>query len=430
MQISISGNRFWRASGSRVPGGRASRANDLLTLSPSDRMLVRQILFERPFGGNAIAPPLLQAREWNAVARAGREHGLVPILYDSLVRGDGLDRLPPDVAESLSQVSFRTGLANWLAFAGLEQILSWFEREQIPAVLLKGAALAHTVYADPGLRPMADLDVLVPQAAFPRARAIMIEHNYEPILESGDGFDWHFAHSQGFSGRGARPILVELHWHLFGLPYYRERVPIEWFWNRTRTVCLGKRMAHVFSPEAQVVHLAAHLVLHHHRRPLVWSYDLALVLSQWREQIRWEQVIESAGAFGLSEVLCSALALVEQVWGVSTPEHAWTLLDAQVSLRERLLSAAITAERVEARDVWDGLQMPGLRSKLGYFRQVLFPGVEYMRTRYHIADPRWVPLYYLARLGRGAYLFFRSGLSMTRNVARVLARSWLQDRAR
>src|SRR5512143_2911179 len=98
MQISISGNRFWRASGSKVLGDRASRENDLLTLSPSDRMLVRQILFERPFSGNAITPPLLQAREWNAVARAGREHGLVPILYDSLVRGEELDRLPPDGA--------------------------------------------------------------------------------------------------------------------------------------------------------------------------------------------------------------------------------------------------------------------------------------------------------------------------------------------
>lgn len=429
MHISLSGKRLWRDKAATA-GERPGRANGLLTLSPTERMLVQQILFARESNRNAATLPLLQVGEWGAVVQAAREHGLVPLLYDSLIRRENLDGLSPDVVESLRESSFRTGLANWLAFEELGRLLTLLERGQIPVVLLKGAALAHTVYADPALRPMADLDVLVPYTAFPRARAIMIEQNYAPILESGDDFDWHFAHAQGFSGRGKQPMLVELHWHIFGLPYYRERIPIEWFWSRTMPARLGERTVQVFSPQAQVLHLAAHLALQHQQRPLVWSYDLALVLSHWRDQIPWEQMIDSAGAFELSEVLRSALALVEQVWDVTVPSHAWELLGVHGSVRERLLSAALTADRVEARDVWDGFQMPGLKGKLGYFRQVLFPGIDYMRTRYHIADARWVPLYYLARLGKGAMLFFQSGFSMASNVARVLARSWGHDRAR
>jgi hypothetical protein len=429
MHISISGKNFWRAI-SATAGERPERANGLLTLSPTEQMLVQQILSARASNGNAVTLPLLQTGEWQAVVRSGREHGLVPVLYDSLSRRESFAGMPPDVMEFLRQSSFRTGLANWLAFQQLGQLLALFERDRIPVVLLKGAALAHTVYADPGLRPMADLDVLVPYAAFPRARAILIEQNYAPILESGDGFDWHFAHAQGFEGRGRQPRLVELHWHLFGLPYYRERVPIEWFWSRTMSARLGERTVRVFSPEAQVLHLAAHLALQHQQRPLVWTFDLALVLSHWRDQIQWQSLIDSARAFELSEVLRSALADVEQVWGATIPDHAWKLLGAHVSLHERLLSAAVTADRVEARDVWDGLLMPGWKGKLGYFRQVLFPGVEYMRTRYHIADMRWVPLYYLARLGKGVLLFLQSGFSMAANVARVLLRSWRQGRAR
>jgi hypothetical protein len=423
----MSGKRFWRAK-LAMAGERPSRANNLLTFSPTEHLLVQQILSARASNGNEAPSPLLRDGEWQALFQAAREHGLVPLLFDSLIKRASLDNLPPDVMESLHQSSFRTGLANWLAFEELRQLLTLFEREQIPVVLLKGAALAHTVYADPGLRPMADLDVLVPQATFLRARAILIGRNYEPILESGDDFNWQFAHAQGFTDRGKQRTLVELHWHLFTLPYYRERIPIEWFWSRTIPARLGEKTVQVFSPEAQVLHLAAHLALQHQHRPLVWSYDLALVFSHWRDQIHWEQMIDSAGAFELSEVLRSALAIVEQVWDVTIPSHAWDLLSEHGSMRERLLSAVLTADRVEARDVWDGLQMAGLKGKVGYFRQVLFPGAEYMRTRYRIADTRWMPLYYLARLGKGAILFFRSAFSMTINVARVLARSWRNGR--
>src|SRR5512142_778614 len=109
MHISMPGNRFWRAK-LAMAGERTSRENNLVRLSPTEHLLVQQILSARASNGNEAPSPLLRYGEWQALFQAGREHGLVPLLFDSLIRRANLDSLPPDVMESLHQSSFRTGL--------------------------------------------------------------------------------------------------------------------------------------------------------------------------------------------------------------------------------------------------------------------------------------------------------------------------------
>ena len=50
------------------------------------------------------------------------------------------------------------------------QVQTALAEANIPAMWIKGSALAHTIYPKPSLRPMCDLDVLVPydrrEAAF------------------------------------------------------------------------------------------------------------------------------------------------------------------------------------------------------------------------------------------------------------------------
>ena len=53
------------------------------------------------------------------------------------------------------------------------EILGEFDRLSIDALVLKGAALAWMIYPSPGLRPMVDLDVLVPRARAGEAQAAL-----------------------------------------------------------------------------------------------------------------------------------------------------------------------------------------------------------------------------------------------------------------
>ncbi len=414
-QVASDANAFHQAN--MIPN-----SNDIRVFS-SERVLTQLIRAAFPFDDTEVTAPIIRADEWNAVAAVAWQNNCAPLLYAALLQNDSADQPPSAIVETLQSAYHQTKIANWVAFREISELLVLFERAQIPAVLLKGAALAKTVYPAMALRPMGDVDILIRRDDARRVSAILIERGFATTLEPTENFYSRFSYDQAFERRGIFPLMIETHWHLFSLPYYRERIPIEWFWQRTMPIRVNDQPTRAFTPEAQIMHLAAHAVLHHQGHNLLASFDLALVLARYREQINWDDVIESARAFGLSHILQSNLARVRDAWGVSVPDEVFVRLTRSSNVRERILFAINTSSRVEARDVWDGMNLPDDKSRLLYAWHTLFPSREYMRQRYGITDARAIPLHYAQRLARGVGMFVHSAAAMAGNVVKVFARS-------
>lgn len=389
----------------------------------SERLLTQLIRAAFPFDDAEVAAPTIRSDDWDAVVSVAWQNNCAPLLYAALLQNDCADKLPSAIVEMLQTAYHRTKIANWVAFREINELLVIFEREKIPAVLLKGAALAKTLYPYIAMRPMGDVDILIRRDDAPRVGDILTARGFATTLEPTDDFYTRFSYDQAFERVGKFPMMLEAHWHLFSLPYYRERIPIEWFWQRTMPARVGDQPARVFAPEAQIMHLAAHAVLHHQGHNLLASYDLALVLAHFREQINWDDVIESARAFGLSHILQSNLARVRDAWGLSVPDDVCARLARSAGVRERILFAINTSSRVEARDLWDGMNLPDGKSRWLYFWHTFFPSREYMRQRYGITDAREIPLHYARRLGRGVGMFVRSVAAMAGNVVKMLVRA-------
>lgn len=196
---------------------------------------------------------------------------------------------------------------------------------------------------------------------------------------------------------------------------------MDWFWQRTREIRVNGQTALAFSVEAQLIYLMSHLVIHHKGEGLRWSYDLALLLSRYRDQMDWDEVIGATHRFGLSQALQRTLQDISEVWGVFVPPDARGILErSQPSIGERLSFAVFTARHVDARTLWDALSMPSFREKLAYLRHTLWPSKAYMQTRYGITDARLVPLYYCWRLAKGLRMFVRSVGSIAGNSVGIL----------
>lgn len=357
---------------------------------------------------------------WHALADTAQRHGLAPLLYGALKANGRQNELPASALEYLRAAYLRTSVANWLAYQELGRLLELFDREQIPVVLLKGCALAVTLYPDPGLRPMGDLDLLIPRAAAARGIVLLTEQGYSSLPELTDGFQQRFSNAQALYRGGQRLAQVDLHWHVLGLPYYRARIPMEWFWERTTAVSVNSQKAQILLPTAQFVYLALHFALQHRSTRLLWSYDLALLLARYREQIHWDEVADVAHMFGLSQALRTALAHVADTWSVSVPADARARLNrSRVSIGDRISFAVATAQQTNARLLLDGLSMPGVRAKFVYVLRHGFPGLAFMQTRYHIPHLLLIPLYYLWRNCAGVYKIARSALSIAINTINV-----------
>ncbi len=92
------------------------------------------------------------------------EFRLLPLIWRNLSRhgyqGETLAQLKSAHRQSWHK--------NQMLTHRLCEVLSGLEQRGIPALLLKGLPLAHLYYEDLGLRPMRDLDMLVPEAELDR----------------------------------------------------------------------------------------------------------------------------------------------------------------------------------------------------------------------------------------------------------------------
>ncbi|MSP93914.1 MAG: hypothetical protein EXR00_01485 [Alphaproteobacteria bacterium] len=99
---------------------------------------------------------------------------LMPLVYSNLARCG----LGDSSMAALKERYIRTRYANRELLRHLARLLLLFESRTIPTLVLKGAALGALVYRDPGLRPMADLDVAVPHSHASQATTLLLQSNW------------------------------------------------------------------------------------------------------------------------------------------------------------------------------------------------------------------------------------------------------------
>ena len=369
-----------------------------------------------PLGESAARLPDLEDTDWPLLVKTADHHGLASLVFASLKKSGLLSLAPKSAIETLRLAYVRASVANQQAFQELSFLIDRFEREKIPLIILKGGALGVTIYPDIALRPMGDLDLLIAPDTVERATHALVDQGYVSYAEMADGFANRFSVEQAFLRKGSRPSQIDLHWHAFTTPYYFERMPVEWFQRRTMEISINGRRAFAFSPTAQLMHLSAHYMMHSYRR-LIWSYDMALLIARCYRQIDWEDLIESAAEFGLSQVLYEALSEVRERWGVRVPVAYYERLRTiQMPWRGRVIYAATNKLSDAELDVLKGLGLKGARRKSAYWLRVMFPSRGYMKTRYGINNRGLMPLYYLRRAGKAAHLLARASFFVTRNA--------------
>jgi hypothetical protein len=98
---------------------------------------------------------------WEAARWAIQVHGIAPLLHRSLAADPAASVLHPHLLGYLAKQYQRSSERVALLLGELAEILAACRDAGIAVLPLKGALLATHYYAEPGLRPMNDLDVLV-----------------------------------------------------------------------------------------------------------------------------------------------------------------------------------------------------------------------------------------------------------------------------
>jgi hypothetical protein len=201
----------------------------------------------------------------------------------------------------------------------LARVLTLLSDGGVPAIPIKGPALAQELYGDPSLRVCVDLDILVPRSMARRAYELLRADGYRS--EFGRGFfselllrhDIEYAlyrNERGFE------FMVELHWGVLWGGKEEESTSDQLWADAYPTTVFGAP-AYALSPEWQILVLAAHAA-RHHWQGLKWLIDLHELYSA--PKFDWEKLERKAKQLGWQEILRISFLACHKLFETPIPE--------------------------------------------------------------------------------------------------------------
>jgi hypothetical protein len=204
----------------------------------------------------------------------------------------------------------------------LAELVEALAAESVAVLVLKGPAVARTLYPELRLRPYADLDITVQQEHESQAAAALLELGYRELLDerraahhgrSGDAREHGHFHRQ-FADETHR-ALVELHVDPLQLGVGPVCEAERW----TRSVAMPQIAgARMLAPEDQIVQLSVHAHKHGFSR-LIWLKDLDLLLRAHSHDLDWQLIHDVAREEGVVASVWYTLVLTCVLLGTPRP---------------------------------------------------------------------------------------------------------------
>lgn len=259
--------------------------------------------------------------DWDHLLQSANWQRLTPLLSHHLMSPELASFVPERIMPRLQSIHYQSLARNMLLQDELGHILSGFNKEGIPVIILKGAALLDTIYRDISLRPMSDLDILVRPEDIGRAEALVLELDYTYLVKPDDGpADQQNRHLSNL-GHRKKGIFLEVHRHIVNTDD-AFHFDISDFWARARPVRKAKAEALVFSPEDLLIHLSIKFLSdrrYQSNAAVSQLCDIAEMINHYADSLDWELIVKTSREKGFAAGLYSVLYACQRILGTPVP---------------------------------------------------------------------------------------------------------------
>ena len=318
----------------------------------------------------------LTDKDWEDILKVAKSQGIAAILFHSLKPLQPALNIPEQILDGLRQSYLNSSARSMRLFKNLLQIITIFNRENIPVILLKGAHLAKFVYENPALRPMSDIDLLAKEDDLLKIHHLLIENGFSTLEQDQGAILRHTAPYK----KNNFPAL-EVHYNIAILPNNKSIESAD-LWERAQKLTLEGVNIMTLSPEDLLLHLCAHTAIQHgFDNGLTPYFDIRQTLEQYNEILKWEILVGRAKEWGLERSVDLMLLLTDKFIGLPLPEQISNTIKSDQELRDAL---KIAEELIFKRgpgvtpSIARLFEGQGWRVKLRYFSQRAFPSEQVM----------------------------------------------------
>ncbi len=257
----------------------------------------------------------------------GTQH-LLPLLYRNLA-DQGVAAVEMGILKGHYRLAW---YKNQVLFGRMAALLRTLEGAGIPTMALKGAPLALQHYRDPGLRPMADFDLLVPPEQGSATVAVLLGAGWQPKGEAAGLTPAAMSVSNGASFRSSDGYEIDVHWYV--LPECCYAGADTDFWTHAVPLQVGE--APTLAPHATelLLHVCQHGYKWNPVPPFRWVADATMLLRN--AAVDWPRFVAAAQARRLVLPLRNTLHYLVEFVQAPIPAEVLAVLDGQpISARER-----------------------------------------------------------------------------------------------
>ena len=351
------------------------------------------------------------SEDWQSLATQAINHDLLAYLDWICIEQDV--SVPEPFNRIWQQATDQAKVAHMLRDRARREILKVLGDYKIEVMWIKGIVLADTVYPLPYLRPMRDIDLVVPFHQREQAYQILRNRGYELVpltdsviakqpflLKTGLLHHYHLYSTKYH-------LAVELHFQFLDTQnFYSRPYQIDFFWNHQSIIQTHDLTYATLSPEAHLLYLCAHIVLQHGEQDfkLVWYLDLDRFIKYY--DIDWDTVVDDANYLGWSYGTGRALAFTQKLFDTPIPSSVIMRLRYHADIEPRFVDEPEDPDTEMVR-LLHLLRSLSLRDQIEFIWRSMFPSQEYMTWYYRIHSDRAVWPYYLRRMRDSIRLGYR-----------------------
>ncbi|HMQ05898.1 MAG TPA: nucleotidyltransferase family protein [Saprospiraceae bacterium] len=209
---------------------------------------------------------------------------LLPLVYHNLK-----DKFSSDpIFQVLKGIYRKTWSSNHILLHKTEQLILFMEKLNIPVMVLKGVPLLQLYYNHVGLRPMSDIDLMVPVDKINDTLQSLFKEGWK--LKEPQHFDHLMKYGNSIALFLDDDTELDLHWRLFW------DIPVagveQTFWENAMAFQMNNTSVLTLCPTDTLFHTLVHGMRANPAPPIRWISDAFTILNHPKIQIDWNRIYQ------------------------------------------------------------------------------------------------------------------------------------------
>ncbi len=261
----------------------------------------------------------LDAAGWHTLVSVSGGLRVLPLVARAIARAGRQNLVPAKCAGVIEDQRRLRAMSSFGNEVALTRVCGILAQHDIHPVALKGVRLAHIDYPDARLRPMRDIDLLVPPEVAERTQQLLIDTGDYEVAEWTRLYGMEHGHQLPDLLDKRSGVTLEVHHRLNARGWVQEPMLVQMVHDEAHELVLSGKSVRVPSAHANFLHLVEHATLHHFfdNGPLTLA-DLHYAAAG--DKIEWPLVVKQADEMGVTRSLQLVAALARRHGATWVPE--------------------------------------------------------------------------------------------------------------